>query len=285
MSISILTNVDSLRAQRSLSIHTARLSETFERLSTGLRIVDASDDAAGLVLADSLRADQRIADAAIRNANDGISLISIADGALEEIGNLLTRMAELAEISANGIETATTRSSLQLEFEALASEVTRISRSTEFNDLQLLADSSTITLQVGLDSSANSQIAVPAVTATLESLALGSTADTLLYSLNAGTDQAGQDASLAALDAVQSAISLLSIERGTLGASESRLSVAVSHLSILKENFAQAESQIRDADVAFEAAELVRLQILRDASAAVLAQANQQGELALKLLG
>ena len=284
MSISILTNLDSIRAQQDLSKHSAALSKTFERLSSGLRINDASDDAAGLVLAESLRADQRVADAAVRNANDGISLLSIADGALSEIGNLLTRMAELAEEAANGIETATTRSSFQAEFEALGSEITRIARTTEFNDLALLSNSTSVSFQVGLDSTSNSQISFSGVTATLEQLQLGNGNEVLTYSLNATTDAGGQAAAVTALAAVQSAIDLLSSERGTVGAIESRLTYAVSNLEILRENLSQAESSIRDADVAFEAAELVRLQILRDASAAVLAQANQQSEIALSLL-
>lgn len=285
MSISIRTNIESLRAQQQLAKHSAGLSATFERLSSGLRITKASDDAAGLVLADSLRADQRVADAAIRNTNDGISLISIADGAMEEIANLLSRMAELAEGAANGIETATTRSSFQAEFSALGSEITRIARTTDFNNLNLLSASSSVTFQVGLDSSSNSQISFSGVSATLEQLQLGTGGESLIYSLNATSDAAGQAAAVTALAAVQTAVDLLSSERGTIGAVESRLTTAVSNLQILRENLAQAESNIRDADVAFEAGELVRLQILRDASAAVLAQANQQSEVALALLG
>ncbi len=284
MSISIRTNTASLRAQQNLAKHSAALNSTFERLSSGLRINSASDDAAGLALADSLRADQRIADAAVRNSNDGISLLSIADSAMAEIGNLLTRMAELAEGAANGVETSTTRSSAQAEFSALGSEITRIARSTEFNSLTLLSNSSSVSFQVGLDSSSNSQISFAGVTATLEQLQLGSGAEVLTYSLNAASDSAGQAAAITALAAVTAAVDLLSSERGTVGAIESRLTYAVSNLGSLRVNLANAERNIRDADIAFEAAELVRLQVLRDASVAVLVQANQQPEIALALL-
>jgi flagellin len=139
MAVTINTNIAALNAQRRLGSTTQQLTKTFERLSSGLRIVRASDDAAGLAIADSLRADQRIASVAIRNANDGVSLISIADGALSEIGNVLTRMAELAEQSANGTLSVTQRSALSSEFVALSSEIQRIAETTEFNGLALLS--------------------------------------------------------------------------------------------------------------------------------------------------
>ena len=158
MSLTINTNIAALNAQRRLGNSTGNLRQSFERLSSGLRIVRARDDAAGLAIADSLRADQRIANVAVRNANDGISLISIADGALGEIGNVLTRMAELAEQSANGTLSTTQRSALDQEFRALGSEVERIAQTTSFNNLQLLSGGATVSLQVGFDSGSNSQI-------------------------------------------------------------------------------------------------------------------------------
>jgi flagellin len=284
MALTINTNIASLNAQRRLGQSTNELRGSFERLSSGLRIVRARDDAAGLAIADTLRADQRIASVAIRNANDGISLISIADGALNEIGNVLQRMGELAEQSANGTLSSTQRSALQQEFGSLASEVTRISETTSFNGLQLLSGTSTVSLQVGFDSSANSQIAFTGTNGTLESLGLASAGSkTLTFSLNAATG--GQQAALSALDAVKGAIGSLTASRGTLGAAESRLNVAINNLQVARENFSAAESQIRDVDVAEEAAKLTRLNILQQAGAAVLAQANQQPALALALLG
>ena len=286
MALTINTNIASLNAQRRLGSSTSSLRQSFERLSSGLRIVRAKDDAAGLAIADTLRADQRIASVAIRNANDGVSLISIADGALNEIGNVLQRMAELSEQSANGTLSASQRSALDQEFSSLGSEITRISNVTTFNGLQLLSGSANVSLQVGFNSSANSQITFKGTNGTLESLGLASAgSSTLIFSLNAAGTTAGQTAALSALDAVKTAISSLTASRGTLGAAESRLNVAINNLQVARENFASAESQIRDVDVAEEAANLTRLNILQQAGASVLAQANQQPSLALALLG
>jgi len=286
MPITIRTNTSSLNAQRRLGESTAQLSRTFEKLSSGLRIVKASDDAAGLAIADSLRADAKIASVAIRNANDGVSLISIADGSLAEIGNVLSRMAELSEQSANGVLSTSQRTALDAEFSQLAAEITRISATTEFNGLNLLSGGSNVSLQIGFDSGANSRISFSGVEGTLDSLGLSASgSSTLIYSLNAASTAGAQDAAQNALDAVRGAIDSLTSNRGTLGAAESRLRVTINNLQVARENYASAESQIRDVDVAEEAAELVRLNILQQAGAAVLAQANQQPALALSLLG
>lgn len=283
MPITINTNVASLNAQRNLGKSTAQLTRTYERLSSGLRIVRASDDAAGLSIADSLRADQRIATVAIRNANDAVSMIAIADGALSEVGNILTRMAELSEQSANGTLSTTQRSALDLEFNALGSEVGRIAATTSFNGLALLSSPDVVSLQVGFSSASTSQISFQGVNATLQSLGLGG-GSTLSFSINAGTADLAQASARSALDSVRVAISSLASIRGTLGAAESRLNVAIGNLQVARENFAAAESQIRDVDVAQAAAELTRLNILQQAGASVLAQANQQPSLALSLL-
>ena len=285
MAITVNTNIASLNAQRRLAVSTSGLTKSYERLSSGLRIVRASDDAAGLAIADSLRADQRIASVAIRNANDGISLISIADSALSEIGNVLTRMGELAEQAANGVLTTVQRSALDAEFSALASEVERIAVTTAFNGLNLLSGGGQVSLQIGFNSASTSQIAYSGVQGTLSSLGLSPDGTSnLTFSLNAGSTSGGQLAARSALDAVRNAISSLTTSRGTLGAAESRLGVTINNLQVARENFAAAESQIRDVDVASEAANLTRLNILQQAGAAVLAQANQQPALALSLL-
>lgn len=285
MPITLGSNIASLRAQRSLNQSTQHLSDVYQKLSSGQRINKASDDAAGLSIADSLKAQQRIASVAIRNANDGISSIAIADAALGEIGNTLTRMAELSEQSANGVFSATQRSALQDEFTALASEVERIATTTNFNGVRLLSGGFAMVLQVGFDSGSTSQVSYTGVQGTLASLGLaGSGESALTYSLNGSTIEEGQSASRAALDAVNSAIASLAQTRGTLGAAESRLNVAITNLTVARENFAAAESQIRDTDVAQQAAELTRLGILQQAGSAVLAQANQQPSLALSLL-
>ena len=285
MAITIGTNIASLQAQRRLADATEQLGSTYERLSSGQRINKASDDAAGLAIADSLRAAQRVATVAIRNANDGISVVAIADGALGQIGNVLARLAELSEQSANGVFSTLQRSALQNEFTALGSEIERIAVTTQFNGVNLLSGSSTIALQVGFNSASTSQITIANVQGTLNALGLAATGQSVLsYSISGSTILDGQSASRNALDAVNAAISSLAQTRGTLGAAESRLRVSINNLAVARENFASAESRIRDVDVASEAAELTRLGILQQAGAAVLAQANQQPSLALSLL-
>ena len=286
MAVTIGSNIASLQAQRRLSIASERLGATYERLSSGQRINRASDDAAGLAIADALRANQRVASVAIRNANDGISTIAIADSALGEIGNVLSRLAELAEQSANGVFSTTQRSALQNEFTALGSEIERIAVTTEFNGVKLLSGNSTLVLQVGFNSGSTSQISYTGVQGTLAALGLASAnTSNLSFSISGSSIADGQSSSRLTLDAVNSAISSLASTRGVLGAAESRLRVAINNLSVARENFAAAESRIRDVDVASEAAELTRLGILQQAGAAILAQANQQPGLALSLLG
>lgn len=285
MPITLGSNVTSLQAQRRLGQATDALSKTYERLSSGQRINRASDDAAGLAIADSLKATARIASVAVRNANDGISTIAIADSALGEIGNVLSRLAELSEQSANGVFSATQRSALQNEFTALGSEIERIAITTEFNGVKLLSGGNELVLQVGFNSGSTSRISYQGVQGTLAALGLAAAGvSNLQYSINGISITEGQSASRLALDAVNSAISSLAATRGVLGATESRLQVAINNLSVARENFLSAESRIRDVDVASEAAELTRLGILQQAGASVLAQANQQPSLALSLL-
>lgn len=285
MSLTIGTNISSLRAQTELSRATTQLSKVFERLSSGLRINSASDDPAGLALADSLRSDAKLAAVAIRNANDGVSLISIADSALGEISDMLTRMAELANQAANGTYTDSQRSALSSEFLALGSEIERIAKTTTFNNSTILSNSSSVTLQVGTNGTTNSQIVVQGVLGTLTSLGLApNNSSTLTYSIISTTTSNSQQAALNALSAVNNAINSLNVTRGSIGAAESRLTSAINNLTIQRENFVAAESRIRDVDVAQEVAEMVRLQIVQQAATAVLAQANQQPELALRLL-
>lgn len=285
MAITLGSNIASIKAQRTLALSTDKLARTFERLSSGQRINRASDDAAGLAIADNLKAQQRVATVAIRNANDGISTIAIADSALSEIGNVLSRLAELAEQSANGVFSTNQRSALSNEFVALGSEIERIAVTTQFNGVTLLSGGSTLTLQVGFNSGSTSQISFTGVQGTLAALGLATAnASALSYSIQGTTTENAQSAARLALDAINSAISSLASTRGTLGATESRLQVAINNLAVARENFASAESRIRDVDVATEAAELTRLNILQQAGASVLAQANQQPSLALSLL-
>ena len=285
MSINIRTNVPSLIAQRNLYESTARLNTSYERLSSGLRINRARDDAAGLAIAENLKADSRVATVAIRNANDGISIISIADQAIGQIGNVLSRLVELAEQSANGVFSNTQRSALDNEFQALTQEMERIALTTTFNGLKLLSGASEVTFQVGFDGSSLSQVTYSGVQTTLQALGLAASgSSTMLYSIMGATAEESQSAARLALDALNRAISSVTRNRGALGAAESRLEVSISNLLVARENFRAAESRIRDVDVASEAAELTRLNILQQAGAAVLAQANAQPQLALQLL-
>jgi len=285
MAITINTNIASLNAQRRLANTTLQLQNTYQKLSSGLRITRASDDAAGLAIADTLRADQRIATVAIRNANDGISLVSIADGAIASISDVLSRLSELATQSANGVLTSVQRSALDNEFKALGSEIERIAFTTSFNGLALLSGGAQVSLQIGFNSASTSQISFSGVAGTLASIGLANSGSSvLIFSLNDTTTSGGQLAARSALDAVKGAISSITASRGILGAAESRLNVTITNLQVARENFASAESQIRDVDVASEAANLTRLNILQQAGASVLAQANQQPALALSLL-
>lgn len=285
MTINIRTNVPSLLAQRNLDLSTGSVNTAYERLSSGLRINRAKDDAAGLAIAENLRADGRVASVAIRNANDGISIISIADQAIGQIGNVLSRLAELAEQSANGVYSNTQRSALSNEFTALTSEIERIAVATEFNGLKLLSGGGEVVFQVGFNGSSLSQVSYTGVAASLQSLGLANAGSSVvLYSINDSSDLASQSASRIALDAINAAITSVNRNRGTLGAAESRLEITIANLQVARENFKAAESRIRDVDVAQESAELTRLNILQQAGASILAQANSQPQLALQLL-
>jgi flagellin len=286
MPINLRTNVPALTAQRNLSVASDRLNQSYERLSSGLRINRAKDDAAGLAIAEALKADARVATVGIRNANDGISIINIADQAIAQIGNVLSRLSELAQQSANGVYGNSQRSALNNEFQALTSELERIAFTTKFNGLRLLSGGGQVTFQVGFDGTSTSQVSFQGVAATLEALGLAQTGtSTPIYSIIGSTDMESQSAARTALDAINAAIQSVNRNRGTLGAAESRLEVTINNLQVARENFQAAESRIRDVDVASESAELTRLNILQQAGAAVLAQANQQPQLALSLIG
>ncbi len=285
MPININTNVASIRGQRFLNSTSENLSNTYSKLSSGKRINRASDDAAGLAIADSLKNNQRIASVAVRNAQDGISTVSIADGALDQVSGFLQRLAELAQQAASGSYTAEQRTAMQGEFTALGSEIERIAVTTVFNGVALLSGGNQIVLQVGFDSKSTSQLVINQPTATLAGLGLADTGKSFFsFSLTGTTVEEGQSSARAAIDGVNGALQSMNVLRGGLGSSESRLLSAISNLQVAKENLLAAESRIRDVDVATEAAELTRLNILQQTGAAVLAQANQQPQLALTLL-
>ena len=285
MPVRIFNNVPSLNAQRILGQNNDRLAGSVERISSGIRINRASDDAAGLAISEGLRSDIRTLRQAVRNSNDGISLINITEGALNEQASILIRLRELAAQASTGTVGSTERQTIQLEFSALRNEIDRISNVTEFNGQKLVdgslasgvSSASHIMIQVGLDSGANSrinlneQIDLAAVTAS--SLAI----DSISVTTSA--------AALTALDSVNTAIGTVTQGRGKVGSVQNRLVRTVSNLSISIENLQAAESQIRDADIAEEVAMLTRNQIMVQASTAMVGQANLIPQSVLQLLG
>jgi len=284
MSLSVASNIQSLKIQTAIGRTSNDLSKAYERLASGLRINKASDDPAGLALADKLHADTSSLTVAIRNGNDGLSLAATADAGLEEINQLLTRMSELANQSSNSIYTNAQRSAMASEFSALGSEIERLSVTTTFNALPLLSNSSNVSIQIGIDSSSNSRISFAGVLGTLNSLGLGTTGGALNYSILGTTVDASVTASRLALTALSTAIDTVGSQRGQVGAFQSRLQYAIEAVTQDRDVKLAAESRIRDADVATEVANLVRLQVLQQAQSAILAAANQQPAVVLKLL-
>ena len=272
MGLRVNTNVASLTAQRNLASVTSRLQGNYARLSSGLRIATASDDAAGLGISERMRSQIRSYAVAGRNAQDGVSLTQTAEGSLQEVSNNLNRMRELAVQAANGTLTTTDRATIDAEFQELVTEIDRVSGEAAFNGLNLLDGSTaSIDLQVGVD--AGDTITVNMVDATAATLGI----DALDV-----TSAANASAALTALD---TAIDGVSTGRGTLGAAQNRLNSAIASIANTRENLSAAESRIRDVDVAAETADLTRNTIMQQAAVSVLAQANVQPQLALNLLG
>lgn len=271
MGLRINTNISSMTTQRHLGNVSNRLQGNYSRLASGLRIANASDDAAGLGISERMRAQIRSYGAARRNAQDGISLVQTAEGALGEVNNILSRMRELSIQAANGTLTTNDRSVVDLEFQALISEVDRISTTTSFNGVPLL-DGSTAApvLQVGIQAGETIAIGLPNASTANIGIA-GVQVDTL----------ANASAAIASID---TAIGSITTGRGGLGAVQNRLVSTIASIENTKENLAAAESRIRDVDVAVETADLTRNTIMQQAAVSILSQANQQPQLALNLL-
>ena len=275
MALTVNTNLASIQAQRSLSRVTDQLGTSFRRLSTGLRIASAADDAAGLAISERLRAQVRSMDQARRNANDGISMVQTAEGALNESGDLLIRLRELAVQASNGTVSAADRDTLQQEFADLVDEVDRIAQSTEFNDIKLLDGSqASVSFHVGIGTTAG----IDTLDVALDS---ARAADLGIDALDVGSS--GDPT--AAIDAIDSAIDSVSGLRGRLGAMQNRLGSTINNLAVQTENLSAAESRIRDVDVAYETAQLTKLQIMQQAAISVLGQTNALPQAALRLLG
>ena len=281
MGLRINTNIASLNAQKNLARSQLELNKSLDRLSSGLRITRAGDDAAGLAISESLRAQIRGLAQAQRNANDGISVIQTAEGALNEISNILIRLRELAvQAASDGSVSNTERSFLQNEFSSLQSEITRIANATQFGGRVLLDGSlsgagSSLTFQVGINNSASvDRISLNIGNATASGLTIQSSDAAV------STSAAAQNA----LGKVDSALSAVSTVRGNLGAAQNRLQSTINNLASSIENLSSANSRIRDADIAAETAALTRAQVLQQAGIAVLAQANVSSQVALTLL-
>jgi flagellin len=275
MALVINTNVGSLNAQRNLSTTQLQLTKSMERLSSGLRINRAGDDAAGLAISQNMQANIRFLTQALRIANDGISLVQTAEGALNESSSILLRMRELATQAANGVLSSSQRDNIQVEFKNLQQEIDRISAVTDFNGTKLLNGglSAGTTLQVGTGTTANDTVSVTV-----------GKADTATLSVSANFVST-QAAAQSALTAIDTAIQSVSTMRGNLGAVQNRLQSTINNLQVAVENTSAANSRIVDVDVAAETANMTKAQILAQAGVSVLAQANQSPQLALKLLG
>ena len=274
MGLRINTNIASVNAQRNLATITDRLGHSFRKLSTGLRISVAADDAAGLAISERLRSQIRSLAQAQRNANDSISLVQVGEGALNEVSNMLTRLRELTIQSANGTTGDLDRQTLQEEFSAMVSEINRVALSTEFNGVKLLDGSSSVaSFQVGIHST-------PGVDTLSVSLSPALSTSLALATLDIGS---GGDTSLA-LAQIDSAINSVASLRGRFGAVQNRMQSTIANIRIARESLTAAESRIRDVDVALETARLTQNTIIQQVAIAILAQANAQPQVALALL-
>ena len=279
MTLSLLTNVASLTAQQNLTATQSTLAASIGRLSSGMRINSASDDAAGLGVSESLSADIQSLGQATRNTNDAVSLSQVAEGSMNQMQGIMSRMRELAVQSSNSTLGSDERGYIQTEFTQLSQEVNRIGSSTNFDKQQLLdgSASSGLTFQVGINNTVNDRIQMSITKLTTSTL--GSTS---LHVASASLSTAAN--AQAAIGAFDKAIQQLSQARAKVGASQNRMSVTVSNLATSYTNLSAANSQITDVDVAEETASMTKSNILSQAGLAVLAQANQLPSAALKLL-
>lgn len=270
MGLSVNTNVMSLNAQRNLGKSQNLLAKAMQRLSSGLRINSAKDDAAGLGISDRMTSQIRGLNQAARNANDGISLAQTAEGALQESTNILQRMRELAVQSSNGTNSEADRTSLQAEVTQLINELDRIASDTKFNGIPLFDGLFDATFQVGADANQTITFSIDAA----DSSALGVNATNISTVEDAQTAIGDVDAAIVAIDTI----------RGTLGAVQNRFEYTIANLQNVSENLSASRSRILDADIAQETSEMTKNNILQQAGISILAQANQAPQLALSLL-
>jgi flagellin len=277
MAITINTNVQSLNTQRSLSKSQASLANSMQRLSSGLRINSAKDDAAGLAISDRMTSQIRGMNQAVRNSNDAISFAQTAEGALGEMTNILQRMRELSVQSANATNSDDDRTALNSEFTELRSELDRIVDTTKFNGKNLLdgtySGSNAAMFQVGANEGEQISVAIGTVATSASGLALS------------GTSVTSAGAAGGAITAIDGALNTVDSLRGTLGAKQNRFESTIANLNNITENLSAARSRIVDADIATETSEMTKMNILQQAGVSILAQSNQTPQLALSLLG
>lgn len=306
MALIINTNINSMNTQRNLGIVTDGLTKTFQRLASGMRINSAMDDAAGLAISTRMTAQINGLSMAVRNANDGISMVQVTEGAMEETINAFQRIRELAVQSANGTMTSSDRADLQLEVDQLLAEVQRIAVDTQFNGFtlmtgQFLSTATTNRMVIQVGAKENQAISFSIGDMRLSGLGLAMTS---LWSINASTQESAQRLSIngsspllgyvpmiatrlaaeSAITTIDNVLNRIVKQRSNLGAIQNRFVSVVANLSNVVENMTAARSRILDADIASETANLTQLSIMQQAGTAVLAQANQQPALALKLL-
>ena len=284
MASTINTNIPSLNAQRNLTASQGSLTTSMQRLSSGLRVNSAKDDAAGLAIAERMQTQVRGMNVAIRNANDGVSLVQTAEGALGKIGENLQRMRELAVQAANDTNDTKDRSALNDEYRELAAENARVIANTKFNGQPLLtgtgggSSSGAFEFQIGANTQADNQVTI---TTTSMTSVLGVVAQGTAATATLGTNVAS---ARSAMDALDTALNGVNSERSKFGAAQNRFDAIISNLQVSSENQAAARGRIMDADFAVESASLARAQILQQAGTAMLAQANQMPQSVLKLL-
>ena len=277
MGLRVNTNIGSINAQRHLYNTSTKFAKSLEKLSSGLRINRAGDDAAGLAISEGLKSDIRAMEQGARNAADGISMVQVAEGALDEVSSIMLRMRELAEQAATETLGSAERSYLDQEFQDLNDEITRISDTTEFNGKFLLDGSAgaDIDVQVGIGVTAASQVTID-LSGVMDAATLGTAAVDLT-----GTDNTNP---LAAITAIEAATTTVSAQRATFGAAQNRLETSIRNIGMTVENLSAANSRIRDVDIAKETAHMTSLQILQQAGVSILAQANMTPQMSLMLL-
>ena len=301
----INTNLPSLNAQRNLSTSGSQLSQSIQRLSSGLRVNSAKDDAAGMAIAERMNSQVRGMNVAMRNANDAISMSQTAEGALGKIGDMLQRMRELAVQSSNATNSQSDRDALQSEFLALQSEIDRTAETTRFNGQAVLTQTTSFDFQVGSNATTDDQVSVSAVNVTGATTATGTNDGALATTVGTGVDissvgtrgsaatstdfeaysagTAGTGA-LGAIEMIDYALQQVNTARSSFGAAQNRFESVIANLQVAVENQAAARSRIMDADFAMETAHLARAQVLQQAGNAMLAQANQLPQNVLALL-